>query len=184
VIRFYLVLSIFFSFPFLWLAAAFTSLTWLAVAAGVAFLGILWFQSFAFSKTLKSRHAISLTDEWMSEVLNRITLSLYRELGKKKPHFRFWRFSESQAECMVWLKGSEIHVFLSQGLLAQATEPELAALLRKIIHEDLKKIRSENRLYALSLWWDELKGQPNRFRYWFASFWLYPLERLLKIAKI
>jgi hypothetical protein len=84
----------------------------------------------------------------------------------------------------VWLNGSDLHLLISQGLLARASEEQLQILFRNILQSNLRQIQNENRLYALSLWWDELKGQQNRFRYWFVSFWLYPLERLLKIAKI
>ena len=182
-IRFYFVLGLFFAFPFLWLAIAFWSWVWLAISAGVAILGGIWFRSAAFSKMLNVRHAIQLSDEWVNGVLMRIAQESAASVGKNW-NFRFWRISESEAQCLVWLNGSDLHLLISQGLLARASEEQLQILFRNILQSNLRQIQNENRLYALSLWWDELKGQQNRFRYCFVSFWLYPLERLLKIAKI
>ena len=183
-IRFYFTLGLFFSVPFLWLAVAFWSWIWVLIALVIAISGCIWFRSAAFAKMLNARHAVVLSDEWMNTVLKRITHSIYESTSVKKMHFKFWRISESEAQCLVWIGRSSVNVFMSQGLLAKANEDQLRALLQNIIEGDLKKVQLENRLYALSLWWEELKGQPNRFRYWFISFWLYPLERLLKIAKI
>jgi hypothetical protein len=179
VIRFYLALGLFFSFPFFWLAVAFWSWIWLAIAAAVALSGCLWFRSVAFSKILNSRHAHSFSNE----ALVRITRSVNETLHQKT-RFHFWRISESDAQVMTWVGSNEIHLFFSQGLLARASEEQLTLMLQNILRGDLRRVRVENRLYALSLWWDELKGQPSRFRYWFISFWLYPLERILKIDKI
>jgi hypothetical protein len=183
-IRFYFTLGLFFSFPFLWLAVAFWSWVWVGIALVTATLGCIWFRSAAFSKMLDARHAVVLTDEWMNDVLKRITQSIYENSNSKRRQFKFWRITESEAQCLVWIGRSNVHVFMSQGLLAKANEEQLRALLQNIIQGNLNQVQLENRLYALSLWWEELKGQPNRFRYWFISFWLYPLERILKIAKI
>ena len=174
-IRFYFTLGLFFSFPFLWLAIAFWSWIWLVVAVVVGAFGGLWFRSAAFSLILKTRHARAIENAMLSRISSSLQTSM---------RFKFWQIAESDAQAMAWVSSNEIHLFFTQGLLARATEEQLTVLLQNVVRSNLKQVQVENRLYALSLWWDELKGQPNRFRYWFISFWLYPLERILKIAKI
>ena len=153
------------------------------VAAIAGVVGCLWFRSVAFSKLLRSRHAEVLHDERMNGVLARVTQAIDSKTAKKF-QFKFWVLSESQAESLLWVKGSELNVFFTQGLFARASEAQLQTLLQSMVEGDLRKVAAENRLYALSLWWEQLKGQKSRFRYWFVSFWLYPLERMLKIAKM
>lgn len=182
-IALYLILGLFFSLPFLWLAVAFWSWQLIIVAFIAALSGCLWFRAVAFSKMLRMRQAEPLKDERMTGVLDRITRSINFS-RVKKIQFKFWILSESEAQCTLWVSGSELNVFFTQGLFARANEDQLRALLQSMVESDLRSVRLENRLYALSLWWEELKGQKSQFRYWFISFWLYPLERLLKIAKI
>ncbi len=178
---FYSILGLFFSFPILWMAVAFHSRTLLLVATLVGVLGVFWFLKNRLSRVTRKlgahdvdpdsmlAHAWSRAEALASVENSKLELRIY---PSPKSESFFWIQSKNDSIC-----------FMSQGMASVIDEAGLGRLFQVYFQEDLKKTAKDNSLYALRLWWDELKGRENHFRYWFISFWLYPLERALKIAK-
>ena len=110
--------------------------------------------------------------------------ALWNQVGPERIDVRFWIYPSSDAQFKVWVKGGRLEIFFSQGLISLATDAGLRAAFQKMTEMQLSDIKLQNKRLALTLRFERLKGPKEDFRFWFLSFWLYPLERWLKIAKI
>jgi hypothetical protein len=110
--------------------------------------------------------------------------ALWKDVGPEGTEVRFWIYPASEAQFKVWVRGRRLEIFFSQGLLTLATDAGLRAAFKSMIEMRISDIQLQNLRHALSLRFERLKGPKEDFRYWFLCFWLYPLERWLKIAKL
>ena len=176
----YLILILFVSFPLLMVAIGLKYL-WLAlVALGVGALYLGLFLLNGFSEFLHEYKAVEV-DESQEERLQK----LWKESGRERVQARFWIYPSSEARFNIWIKNEKnIEIFLSLGLYQLATDAGLRAAFQSMSTLSFSEVRAQNRRHALMTRFQRLKGPSTDFRYWFLSFWLYPLERLLKIAKL
>lgn len=175
-----LVLLLFISSPFLLAGVAAKSVLIGGVGLVLAALYVFLFLVNGFSEFLSECRA-----EAVDAALDARLQKLWREAGPERTDARFWIYPDSGAHFKVWVSGArKLEVFFSQGLLNLATDQGLKAAFSTMGGFHLSDIKLQNRQHALSVRFERLKGPKEDFRYWALSFWLYPLERLLKIAKI
>lgn len=97
--------------------------------------------------------------------------------------FRVYR--STAREFQGWVKSRRsLQFFISRGFLETVDEEALRRGFRSWDEARLRETVRANFLRSLELRFERWKGSPREFRYWFYSFWFYPLERMLKIAKI
>jgi hypothetical protein len=179
-IRFLVSLFLFFSFPILLLAMVLKSLWILGLAFVLGGGGILYFWLNSYSEFL-----MRIRPQRLDADLESRLRSLWREEGPERMGVDFFSFRATPSEFKVWVHSSgKVGLFLSQGFLEQATDRDIRMAFRGVLEMKLREIRKRNRLFSVRLRLDRWKGREEEFRFWFVSFWLYPLERLLKIAKI
>jgi hypothetical protein len=178
-ILFSLVIIVFIAFPFLCVAIALKSKLLLIFGLSVGLCYLVFFLFSAFSDFLNDLRAVSLETS-MDGRLH----ALWSASGPERTQVRFWIYSSSEAQFKVWINGSRLEVFFSQGLLNLATDAGLKAAFKSMSELDFSDVKLQNKRQALTLRFSRLKGPQEDFRYWFLSFWLYPLERSLKIAKL
>ncbi len=179
-IRFLTSLFFFFSFPILLLALVLKSIWVLAAGLGCGGFGILYFWLNSYSEFLLRIRPYRLHKDIESRLL-----ALWREDGPERMGVEFFSYRATASEFKVWVHSpGKIGIFFSQGFLERATDQEIRTAIRGVLEMRLREIRKRNRLFSVRLRLDRWKGREEEFRYWFLSFWLYPLERLLKIAKI
>lgn len=178
--RMLVILSLVFSSPFLLVGAALRS--WpvagvgVLLAAGYLFLIL----SSGFSEFLADLRA-QYVEESLDQRLNR----LWAQAGPGKLKARFWVYPSPMIEFKIWAQDDQqIEILFSRGLIQMATDSGLKAAFQSIGEKRISEVRLQNRLHALMTRLERLKGPKEDYRYWFLSFWLYPLERLLNIAKI
>lgn len=175
-----LVLLLFIASPFLLASLAAKSLIVAAIGLTFGLIYVVFFLWSGFSEFLLESRGQSVDD-----ALNSRLQKLWREAGPERVVARFWIYPESGAHFKVWVSSQrQLEVFFSQGLLNLATNQGLKAAFTQVSGFDLSDIKLQNRQHALTARFERLKGPKEDFRYWFLSFWLYPLERCLKIAKI
>jgi hypothetical protein len=175
----FLTLILFVSSPFLLVALAMKSKILLIVGLVLGFVYAGLFLLNAFSEFLTELRATAV-----DEAMDRRLHALWKAVGPEHEEARFWIYPSSDAQFKVWMNGSRLEIFFSQGLLSLATDSGLKAAFQSMAELQLSDIKLQNRRHALTLRFERLKGPKEDFRYWFLSFWLYPLERWLKIAKI
>jgi hypothetical protein len=179
-IRFFVSLFFFFSFPILLLALALKSI-WIlgfAVACGVSGILYFWFNSY-------SEFLLRIRPGSMDEALAARLEGLWREAGPERIEAAFYRYRATEPEFKIWVHSpGKVGIFLSQGFLELATDERLIQAFRSLGTGRMRELIRGNRLFSVRLRLDRWKGREEEFRYWLLSFWLYPLERLLKIAKI
>ena len=176
---FILILILFIASPFLWVAIALKSKVTVAIGLGIGLFYCILFFLNSFSEFLAELRATGVEPA----VENRLR-DLWRKVGPERTEVRFWVYPSSEAQFKVWVNGRRLEIFFSQGLLSLATDAGLKAAFQSMSEMELSDIRLQNRRHALTLRFERLKGPKEDFRYWFLSFWLYPLERWLKIAKL
>ena len=178
--RVMVILTFFLSFPALMISIAFGSRIAGLISCALGLLAACVFLFQARGIFFKSIHAFPLPEE--SEFRSAVETFL-KNHGPEKIKFRLWQTPSPDPVFRIWVGfNSEIEFIFSQGLIARVKESELEALL--LTDQNYARIRLENRLYALTLRWESLKGPSNRFQYWLVSFFLYPLEQILKISKL
>jgi hypothetical protein len=173
------ILVLFIASPFLLLAVALKSKALILIGLGAGLIYTLFFLMNAFSEFLAELRASSVDD-----AMDRRLHALWKQVGPERIEARFWIYPSSEAQFRVWVNGKRLEVFFSQGLLSLATDAGLKAAFQSMSEMHLSDIKLQNRRHALTLRFERIKGPKEDFRYWFLSFWLYPLERWLKIAKI
>ncbi len=179
-IRMLMSLFFFFSFPVLLLAWVLKSAWVLAAGIGCGSFGILYFWLNSYSEFLLRVRPYRLHEELEGRLR-----ALWREEGPERTGVEFFSYRATDPEFKIWVHApGKIGIFFSQGFLEQATDLEIRSAFRGVHEMKLREVRRKNRLFSVRLRLDCWKGREEEFRYWFLSFWLYPLERLLKIAKI
>ncbi len=168
------------SFPVFLVALALKS--WPVAIAGLAIgvVYIIFFLMNGFSELMQELKAWPV-DEGQEERLQR----LWKDAGRERVQSRFWIYPSSEAQFKVWVRSEKsIEIFLSLGLLQLATDAGLKAAFQTMSAFSFSEVKQQNRRHALNVRFQRWKGPETDFRFWFISFWLYPLERLLKIARL
>ena len=180
-IIFYLILSLFFSFPFIWMAIAFHSPVFWLLSLGAMICGLIWFEKTRFMRVQKAVYASpALEDSIITAAWKRVQV----RTGAENIKLELWVYPSPDRLTFFWIKKRNHGVcFMSQGMVSVIREEELFQLFQEFYQENPKKIIFLNHLYALNLWWKALKGSEKHFRYWFLTFWLYPFERALNKIK-
>ena len=115
-------------------------------------------------------------------------LLLWQEVqGKreKAPRAEFRVYRSAAREFQGWVKSrTSLQFFVSRGFLETVDEEALRRGFQSWNEARVRETARANFLRSLELRFERWKGSPREFRYWFCSFWFYPLERMLKIAKI
>ncbi len=179
-IRILLILTLFFSAPLLLMGLALRS--WPVVLSGLllsmAYLSIVISSAFSeFIADLKAQH--------VEEALDLRLRKLWNQAGPGRLRARFWIYPSPMIEFKIWAQDEQrIEILFSRGLIQMATDSGLKAAFQSIGEKRISEVRLQNRLHAMMTRIERLKGPKEDYRYWFLSFWLYPLERLLNIAKI
>jgi len=150
------------------------------VGLGLATLYLISFFLSGFSEFLLDLRATHVSDE-----LDQRLQKLWGIAGPERVEARFWIYPSPSVEFKIWVSSEKkLEILFSQGLMQLATDSGLKAAFQSIGAMKLSEVKVQNRLHALSMRLDRIKGPKEDFRYWFLSFWFYPLERLLKIARI
>ena len=173
-------LLFFIASPWILIGVALKSWIWAAVGLLFGSVYVILFFINGFSE-FKNELKAKLVDESISKRLQQI----WKESGPVRLEARFWVYGDPHANFKVWASnGSGLDLFLSQGFLNLATDSGMRAVFQEIAEKGFSDVKLQNRRHALSSRLNRIKGSSESFRYWFLSFWLYPLEWLLKIAKI
>jgi hypothetical protein len=176
----FIVLILFIAFPLLMVSIALKSKIIALVGLGFGLVYLILFLWAGFSDFISELNA-NRFDESQDLRLQK----LWREAGPPRVEARFWIYVSSEVQLKLWVRSEKkIEIFLSLGLFQLATDAGLKAAFQSISSQSFADVKLQNRLHALSRLFDQFKGPKQAFRYWFVSFWLYPLERLLKIARI
>ncbi len=171
---------LFIASPFILIGLALKSWVWMVagVVVGALYLSVLFFNAFSEFKNELRAHLVE------PETADRL-LQLWREAGPERVEVRFWSYAYPQAEFKVWVGNAKsLDFFLSQGLLNRCTDLGMKSIFKDLAQKDVSDMKLQNRQHALRCRLDRLKGPSESFRYWLFSFWFYPLEWLLKIAKM
>ena len=175
----FLSLLLFIASPILLLAIGLKSKLMLVIGLIAGLVYAIEFWVTLFPTFLNSLRAHAISDAMESRLRQ-----LWAQSGPERTEVKFWVYPDSQAEFKVWVTRKVIHVFFSQGFLGIATDEGLKLAFESLSKMDLSDIKLQNKREGLTLRFTRLKGTHENFRFWFLSFWLYPLERWLKIAKI
>lgn len=178
-ILFFVTLILFIASPFLMVAVALKSKILIGVGLGLGLLYLFLFLMNAFSEFLSELRAGGV-----EPTLDQRLHALWRQVGPERTDVRFWVYPSSEAQFKVWVNRNRLEIFFSQGLLSLATDAGLRAAFKSMTDRHLSDTKLQNRRHALTFRFERLKGPKEDFRYWFLSFWLYPLERWLKIARL
>jgi len=137
--------------------------------------------SFGISADKKNKNAILLNQSTWLESLERCKNSF----GLEGVTYEYWSYPTPNPEVSIWVKNNKAIVLLfSDGFLKVATESQVVTLLESLNTQTFQEIRQKNKQEAFDYFFTAFKGGSRHYRYWVLSFFLYPLERLLKIAKI
>lgn len=108
-----------------------------------------------------------------------------QSFGLDNIRYEYWTYPSAQLEGCFWVKNSKnVVLMLSEGFMKTATESQIVAMMESLNASTLQKTRRINKRTAIKTIIRKMKGESSLFRFWVLSFFLYPLERFLKIAKI
>ena len=137
--------------------------------------------SYGISSDKKNKNAVLLNQSTWLESLERCQKSF----GLEGVTYEYWSYPTPNPEVSIWIKNNKaIVLLLSDGFLKIATESQVVNLLESLNTQKVQEIRQKNKQEAFQYFFTDFKGGSRRYRYWVLSFFLYPLERFLKIAKI
>ena len=137
--------------------------------------------SYGISVFKKNKKAVLLTDLIWLESLERGRKSF----GLEGVYYEYWCYPTTAFEGSFWIRSNKsVLLFLSDGFLKAATESQVMGMMEGLSATNFKNIRSENQKDSFRLILNALKGESRHYRYWVCSFFLYPVERLLRIARI
>ncbi len=183
-IRMFTILTLVFLCPFVLLGLSLRLPGLVLVGFLVVLSGILAFSWSAFSVYSSGMDSERIRDE-AGEDLNRRLFALWKKHGPEKVGVEFYRYRSTRPEFRVWAhQPRRVAIFLSLGFLEQMTDHDLQTAFRRIAEGRMGQVIAGNRREAFRMLLERWKGSESTFRYWFFSFWLYPLERLLNIARI
>ncbi len=137
--------------------------------------------SYGWNRLKRKLNASEIRSSPLLDALNRSRESF----GLENVSYRFWSYPTAKAEGAFWLRNQKtVFVLLSEGFLRSASESQVASMMESLNSGNFREIRTINRRESLLMLFRSWKGESRRYRFWIISFFLYPLERLLKIAKI
>lgn len=178
--RAHLILFLFFSLPLLPVSWVLKSRLFFALVAAVGVAGTAVLVARARSGDDLDRGAEPVEPGIESRLAR-----IFSEAGN--PRFRpgFLKFRSADPVVKVRVRGGgELRVLFSVAFLETASDADLGKLFAEWDPERVRRIRLENLRDSIRATLDDWKGRPEGFRYWFVSFWLLPLERLLQIARV
>jgi hypothetical protein len=180
------VLYLFFIYPFTLLTVALHS-PWIVAAGTVLFLMFLvGFDRQMKRALIRELHAQLLPEEHSRVVTIRRMIEAYApDDFRVKARVRIYVYPNAEPELRLWMPSKwRFDLFISEGFFDRSRESDWMHFLHSWSTLKHSSIRRQNRLRALNALFDRWKGPPSAFRHWWVSFWLFPLERLLKISKI
>jgi hypothetical protein len=137
--------------------------------------------SYGWNRLKRKLNVSEIRSSPLLDALNRSRESF----GLENVSYRFWSYPTAKAEGSFWLRNQKtVFVLLSEGLLRSASESQVASMMESLNTGNFREIRAINRRESLLMLFRSWKGESRHYRFWITSFFLYPLERLLKIAKI
>jgi len=140
-----------------------------------------WIIANGWSRLKKDLMASELKSSPLLDALHRSRESF----GLENVTYQFWSYPASKAEGAFWIRNHKtVAVLLSEGFLRSASESQVASMMEGLNTGNFREIRAINRRESLLMLFKSWKGESRHYRFWIISFFLYPLERLLKIAKI
>lgn len=181
-----ILLFIFYYFPFALLTVALGT-PWVGIAGGIFFLLFLAnFDSQMKRSLLKELHARELQfDDTRTLAILRMMESYAPDDFRHRVKIRIHAYPQSSPEMRIWLHSRwRFDLLVSEGFLDRAREMDWVHFFQSWSTLKWSLIRRQNRLHALKTMFERWKGPLNAYRYLWVSFWLYPLERVLKISKI
>jgi len=108
-----------------------------------------------------------------------------KSFGLEGVSYEYWRYPSTHLEGEFWIKSrKKIAILLSEGFLKTATEAQVVAMMESLSTRRFHEVRRENRKKSIEFFFKAMKGEPRHYRYWFVSFFLYPFERFMRMAKI
>ncbi len=126
-----------------------------------------------------------LNPQPIEDEINHRLQKLWGRNGPERVTVDFYRFRSTRPELRVWAhRARSLAIFMSQGFMEQMTDHDLRTAFRRIADTRMSELMVSNRREAFRLMLERWKGGDRAFRYWFLSFWLYPLERILGISRI
>ena len=161
-------------------ALALRSFWLLGIAAGFGVGLVFLFFWNSRAKVLEHFRAFPL-DAGTSAAFQRI----WKVSAPARMEVEFFEYRAPTPEALVWVRNSgAVSILMSRGFLETVTEQALSAMFSGLDRARVREVFLENRRFAVRLRFEAWKGRMNSFRYWFVSFWLFPIERLLFIARI
>jgi hypothetical protein len=140
-----------------------------------------WIISYGFNAVIRHNLAYPLSSSPLLDALERSRNSF----GLEGVKYEYWGHPTPNAIGSFWIKNQKtVVILLSEGFLNAATESQVATMMESLNSSNFQEIRRINRMESLLMIFDRWKGESRHFRFWVVSFFLYPLERFLKIAKI
>lgn len=179
-------LFIFYFYPFTLLTLALNS-PWIGVGGAILFLLFLAnFDSQMKRSLLKELHARELPyEDTRTQAILRMVEAYAPDDFRHRVKIRIYAYPLSEPEMRIWLHSRwRFDLLVSEGFLDRARENDWIHFFQSWSTLKWSLIRRQNRLHALKAMFDRWKGPVNAYRHWWVSFWLYPLERILKISKI
>jgi len=144
----------------------------------VIFPGIL---NLGLNRHIKKIKATVLVDRNWLESFERSRKSF----GLENLSYQYWTYPDTKPEGTLWiLNRKKAALLVSEGFLKTAEESQVALLMSHLSAQNFNQVRHDNQRQALQMFFNSIKGESNHYRFWVISFFLYPLERFLKIARI
>jgi hypothetical protein len=137
--------------------------------------------SYGISVERNKKKAVLLENPAWVETLERCRKSF----GLENVSYEYWSYPAPNPEGSIWIRNNKsVVMFLSEGFLKIATEPQVVTMMESLNANTFHVTRRKNKKQAIRYLFNGWKGGSGRYRYWILSFFLYPLERMLKVAKI
>lgn len=181
-----LLLYLFFIFPFALVTLAVHS-PWVWAAGTLYFI---WFLAI-FDRKMKRQLIRELNAHELPEShlhvqsIHRMVQAYAPDDFRTKARIRVYAFPNAEPELKLWMPSRwRFNLFVSEGYFDRSRESDWIHFFHGWSTLKWSLIRRQNRLHALNSMFNRWKGPPNAYRHWWVSFFLFPVERLLKISKI
>lgn len=137
--------------------------------------------NYGISVERKNKKAVPLENPAWLETLDRCRKSF----GLENISYEYWSYPTPNPEGSIWVKNNKnVVFFISDGFLKIATEPQVVTMMESLNANTFSVTRRKNKKESIRYLINEVKGESSHYRFWILSFFLYPLERMLKVAKI
>lgn len=137
--------------------------------------------AYGISVEKKRKRAVRLENPDWLETLDRCR----NAFGLEGIDYEYWTYPSPNPEGSIWVRNQKsVLIFLSEGFLKVATEPQVVTMMESLNAKTFQVTRRKNKKDSIRAMISNFKGDSSRYRFWILSFFLYPLERMLKVAKI